>query len=504
MTNGAGMQTPLREYRTVLIACLIMVLVAIVYWQSYSRMIGMWSLSTYQHGWLVYPIGLFILWRKRHALASGRLQGSWTGVSLTGLVVLIWMVVRSVGIQTLEFASATFLIFTSFWAVAGTRAMQKAAFPLGLLLAAVPTGEFLVGYLTEVTADISTALLKLTGVPAYRDGMFLTLPGGNFEVAEMCGGLRYLLAAVLASLAFAYVTYTTFTKRALFVATAALVMVVANGVRAFIVMYVASATDMRVFAGQDHIIFGMFLFAAVFIALILIGERYADAVPVTEGHGTTVWGERQDGFPVAPAIVALLLIVAGPVFLYAKAQQPVPAAAATELPELPGCRGPASWDRNWSPDYRGSDYLLRASYACGDYPTGVYVAGYLHQRQGKELISATNRIWPYEWRRYVDETVVSFESNSGPVDVRQVFVHAPDRWLLIWYWYQVGDLVTISGLEVKRLNTIHALTLRSIETSVVAISISGPRETTMLTLRDELEAKVRTVMSWHRNRSSDQ
>ena len=493
----------MRRYCLILTACLLIISIMIVYWQSFSRMVGMWSLSTYQHGWVVYPISLFVLWRNRHDLATGRLEGSWTGVALTTLAVAVWVLARSVGIQTLEFASMTLLIFTSFWAVAGTVAMKKAAFPLGLLLAAVPIGEFLVGYLTELTADISAALLEFTGVPSYRDGMFLTLPGGSFEVAEVCGGLRYLLAAVLASLAFAYVSYASFAKRALFVAVAAGVIVIANGVRAFVVMYVASATEMQVFAGKDHVIFGMFLFVAVFIVLILIGERYADPPEVAAGPPSVVTDESNRGFPVAPVAAVLLLIAAGPALLYAKAQQTVPADVTVEMHELPGCEGPSEWADHWSPNYREADYLFRASYACGGYRTGIYVAGYLNQQQGKELISSTNRIWPHEWRRHVDETEVSFEAGFGIADVRQVIVRGPDRWMLIWYWYRVGGMTTASQVEVKRLNAIQALTLRPAEASVSAIVISAPPETSYRIMRTLMESTASTVMTWHRD-GSDQ
>ena len=52
-----------------------------------------------------------------------------------------------------------------------------------------------------------------------------------------------------------------------------------NGLRAFIVMAVASATDMRVLAGKDHVIFGWALFLLVMIALYFVAERFSDRRP---------------------------------------------------------------------------------------------------------------------------------------------------------------------------------------------------------------------------------
>jgi len=88
----------------------------------------------------------------------------------------------------------------------------------------------------EATADVSERLLGLLGVPALREGMFFTLPGGNFEVAEICAGLRYLMAGTVTALLFAYLNFNRWGKRIAFTLLAAVSFVIANGLRAFITM----------------------------------------------------------------------------------------------------------------------------------------------------------------------------------------------------------------------------------------------------------------------------
>lgn len=418
----------LHEHRLILLALSAMALVVIVYWPSFSRMAGMWTLADYQYGWLVYPLAIYVLWRKRGSLAGASIGASWSGVAMVAACVFAWILARTVGVQVVEFASVSLLPFAVFWSVAGTQALRLAAFPLALLLTAVPTGEFLVVHLQEITSDISSTLLNFAGVPVFREGVFMTLPGGSFEVAEVCGGLRYLLAALMASLAYAYLSYTGFAKQALFVALAGITMVVTNGVRAFIVMWVASGTEMQVFAGRDHVWFGMFLFAAVFAGLIYFGDRFADRNSSAEAKSST----GRAGEHSYPAVIAVLLfLAAGPGLLYLQGRQPVPVPATTDLPALPGCEEPAAWDRDWSPEFRNADHLQRASYDCGAHRTGVYFASYGSQEQGKELISSGNRVWPHDWRRYVDETAITVAPESGREDVRQVYVEAPGGSMMI-------------------------------------------------------------------------
>lgn len=504
---AAPVGSPWSTYRLALVAGAVMVAVVLAYWPTFARMVDMWSLITYQHGWLVLPVSLYVLWKKRDALAALRRQASWPGVALTALLVVVWVVAASVGVQVLEFAAATLLIYAVFWAIAGTPAMQKAAFPLLLLLTAVPTGEFLVEPLMRVSAEIAASLLTLAGVPVLREGQFFTLPGGSFEVADVCSGLRYLLAGVMASLAYGYVTYASNAKRALFVIVTAIVLVITNGVRAFIVMYVASATEMRIFGGADHVYFGMLLFAAVFVAMVWFGERYAD--PVSAPTREPAVGRNsigRGGASAAATAVALVLVFGGPLFQYAKAHRAPPTDADAALPSLPGCRGPGDWAGDLSPDYprhQGADLVLRKSYACGDTRTSVYVAGYRHQEQGKELISSTNGIWPYEWRRFTDRATYTIALDGEPVNVQEAWVRDPERPLLVWYWYQAGDVVTDSEVRVKLQEALHALVLEPAESSVAVVAAAGEPGAALESMRRDLQPHAGTVMAWNRARAGE-
>ncbi|MEX2496041.1 MAG: exosortase A [Woeseia sp.] len=492
--------SPLHRYRLPLLAVATMAAVVLVYWPTFARMMDMWSLITYQHGWLVYPVSLYVLWRKREALAAVPWRASWLGVVATALLVLLWIVAAAAGVQVIEFVAATLIIVALFWSIAGDAALSRMLFPLLLLLAAVPTGEFLVEPLMRATAEISAALLLLAGVPVFRDGQFFTLPGGSFEVADVCSGLRYLLAGVMASAAYAYVTYTSNRKRALFVAIAAVMLVVANGVRAFIVMYVASATDMRIFGGPDHVWFGMGLFAVVFLAIVWIGEGYADAPFAEEGRSTTRPRiDRRAASAVATA-AALVLIVGGPLFQHAKALQTELPVAQPSPPALDGCTGPGEWLDGDYPSFQGADFVLRQAYTCAGRPVSVYVAGYRHQEQGKELISSANRVWPNDWRRFTEEGAFTLTANGASLDVREVRIDNLSRPSLVWHWYQVGETVTGSALFVKALEAVHALALEPVESSVVIVAIAGERGTGFEALRSALQPQAHAVLTWNRDR----
>jgi len=161
------------------------------------------------------------------------------------------------------------------WSLVGNRIFRSIAFPFAFLILAVPFGDGTVPWLMEITADISMGLLQLFGVPVYREGAFMTLPGGSFEVAESCSGFRYLNAGIAISLLAAYLSLSSWLIGAIYVTTFALVCVLLNGVRAFLVMWIASATEMQYMTGYDHVVFGWILFALGMFIMIWAAERFS-------------------------------------------------------------------------------------------------------------------------------------------------------------------------------------------------------------------------------------
>ena len=93
-------------------------------------------------------------------------------------------------------------------------------FPLLFLLFATPVGEGFVPILMKLTAEIATALLQLSGIPFLRDGQYISLPGGEFVVADVCSGLRYLMTGSMVVVLFGHLSFKeTYKTVALLVVT---------------------------------------------------------------------------------------------------------------------------------------------------------------------------------------------------------------------------------------------------------------------------------------------
>ena len=252
------------------------VLVVVVY-QSTFRVVALQvSHDGYQHGYLVPLISAFLLWRSRDHLAEVPWRGSWLGVAVLAVSVWTWIVARTVAVGGVEQLAAVAMIWGLVLAVGGQAFFRRAWFPLLYLIFALPFGSSAIRPLMEITADLATAGLRVAGIPAYREGMLLWLPGGTFEVAEACSGLNYLNAGIALGVLVAHLMFKAVWRQVLYVAGAAAVFVLANGLRALIVMIIGSATHLGKMVGVDHIVFGWVLFLVTLLAMTWLARRYSD------------------------------------------------------------------------------------------------------------------------------------------------------------------------------------------------------------------------------------
>jgi exosortase A len=239
------------------------VLVVIVFFDSFAAMFRLWDYSSYNHGYLIPLISGYLLTRDRSRLVAVPWHGSWWGLAALALALLAWYVGRGTATQAVEHLAAVALIVTFAWALAGDELLPAAWFPLGFLFLATPIGEGIVPVLQNITSDVAAVALDIVGVAAFREGNFISLPGGDFEVARACSGFRYLYAGVAMAVLISYLVLSSAWMRLAYVALVAAVFVVLNGFRAFVVMWVASATNMRYMVGEDHVVFGYVLFLGI-------------------------------------------------------------------------------------------------------------------------------------------------------------------------------------------------------------------------------------------------
>jgi EpsI family protein len=297
--------------------------------------------------------------------------------------------------------------------------------------------------------------------------MILSIPGGDFEVARACSGLNYLITGVVLGTLYAYLTYSSLRKRLIFIAAAVVVPILANGLRAYLVIAIAHWSDMRWGTGQDHVIFGRVLFLLVMGVMFWVGTKWRDSAVPARAMATQ---ENRTTDAIGSAVVALIacaaLLPAVPTYLAvtaARADDAIEVISAHPLtfPELSGTwRGPLSDRAGWRPLFEdavaeGSAVYLSSAGEMVEAYVGVYGIG--GSSRG-ELISYRNRIYAGEHRSLLREEDVPVEFDDGVLRVRQLMVPAGTDRRLVWYWFVVGDRPAATRTGAKLLEAVGFVT----------------------------------------------
>ena len=293
------------------IACLVW---AALFRPEITAAVGVWYDSTaYSHCFLVLPTAAYLAWDRRDALAGVVLRPApWPAAAAAIPVMVVWFAAERLGVmEGRQFAALALLLLTIF-AVIGWKVARLMAAPLLYLVFLVPFGAFLTPVLQQVTLVLSMFFLHLVNVPAVSDGFVIEVPHAVFYVAEACAGLRFLIASIAFGTLYACLIYRSPRRRALFIAASVVIPVVANGIRAFGIVWLGYVLGSAEAAAADHLIYGWIFFSFVILLLILAGLPFRQDTQRAAVATATLMPGVAGARPWAPAALLLLLAAAGP------------------------------------------------------------------------------------------------------------------------------------------------------------------------------------------------
>lgn len=427
-----------------------------LYWPGVTALVHIWLNSvTYAHGMVIVPLALWLVWMRRRHVAPLQPRPSLLGIGAIVALGGLWFAGRVVDVTSAQTFVVVALLPAMALAFFGTEVARRLLFPLCFLFFAWPVGNFLVPILQDYTAWFAVLMLKLGGVPVYLEGRYITIPGGNFLVADACSGIRYLIASVAIGSVYAHLMYSSFWRRFAFMALAVALPVLANGVRAWGIITIAYCTDMEHAVGVDHLIYGWIFFGFVMLLLFGLGSLFREplraAAPASAVPAPAV--ALRD--VAAPLVLAALMLCAGPAADAWLAADSGGESRSARLvaPVVEGWEGPASEVERWLPDYATPAAVLHAGYRQAEAALGLHVLHYHLRGRGSDVIRYDNRI-PDDvaWRRVGEASRQVALADGGTATVREVTMRGADgRSRIVWYWYQVGDTATAEPVMVKLL-----------------------------------------------------
>jgi EpsI family protein len=300
-------------------------------------------------------------------------------------------------------------------------------------------------------------MTRVTGVAAEVHGDTVTIPSGQFEIASGCSGLHFFMVALAIGALAGELHRDRLRTRLLLVALAAVLALVTNWLRVYLIILAGYLTEMQHYLVRvDHYKFGWVVFAFAMIVFFVVVRK----LPVQEATEPVRRDSMPDGRTALGLLAAIVAAILLPVAAWAAAagrdeMVRVPFAA----PAIEGYTGPVSPSPAWRPRFQGPDAELRVAYVSpGGRVVDYYANRYFEQSQSGELIGYSNRLVDGPALRPTQRSEFVTRNGGEPFRFRRVDASSAsgEDWVLLAHYY-VGDEYMVGELATQLRIGLEAL-----------------------------------------------
>jgi len=250
-----------------------------IWWSSLAGTLHLALTSdAHTHILLILPLSLALIFFQRTEI-SGKPDGRWAGALLLALALgartaASW----GLAISTANRLSISMAALVVWWIGSvivcfGLETFRARMFPLCFLFLVVPFPEQILNSITVFLQHSSAwgteVLFHLARVPVTRDGIVLSIPGLDIEVAEECSSIRSSMMLIVTTLILAHLFLRLRRNQTLLVLAAIPLSVVKNAIRIFTIAELGTRVDPAYLDGRLHRNGGV-IFLALGLAVIVV------------------------------------------------------------------------------------------------------------------------------------------------------------------------------------------------------------------------------------------
>jgi exosortase len=178
----------------------------------------------------------------------------------------VWLFVFMVALVTWWIASVIFCF--------GIRKFEVLAFPICFLYMLVPIPQFavdrIIEFLQHQSAFAAEWMFRSVAVPVTREGIMLSIPGMDIEVAPQCSSIRSSMMLVIITMVLAHLFLRSWWRKVLLIAVAVPLSVAKNGLRVFTIAELGTRVNPSFFEGRLHRQGGIVFLGIALVATIAL------------------------------------------------------------------------------------------------------------------------------------------------------------------------------------------------------------------------------------------
>lgn len=481
------------------VVILLVVGLTTVFFDGLMAMVDKWQQEEYNYAYLVPIISAWMVWQVRGELAARHPQGSWLGV----LVVMIGLLIGFFGelstIYTLIHYALVIMIFGMALAWVGLEGLKVIWAPLVYLLFMVPLPDFLYSNLSAelqlISSELGVMFIRMLGIPVFLEGNVIDLGVYKLQVVEACSGLRYLFPLMSFGFLCAYLYRGPWWHKVLLFISTVPITVFINSFRIGVTGVLVDNIGIESAEGFLHLFEGwiIFLFAvAIFFAEMLLLARLSGrrAALADLLRLDAMWPGKQNAEPLRrglsrPLIASAVILAAAAVAANSVSARQEAVPVRESFLSFPMRLGQWQGHDN-AMEQQYLDVLKLDDYILADYwrpderlPVNFYVAYYNSQRTGSSAHSPRSCIPGGGWEitQLSDRAVENVTPEGEPVNVKRAVIAKGLSKQLVYYWFEQRGRHMTDEYTVKLMIFWDALTKNRTDGAMIRLVTPIPEGT---------------------------
>ena len=254
---------------------MILGLVAVMFYSTFDWLVYNWlNNSYYSHGFLVPLISGFFFWRRRDAFWRENRQPNNLGLIMLAASLVMYLIAQVWQAYHLSAFALVVLLAGLAFHFLGEKATRRISFPLFFLLFMIPMlfVNRVSPALEAFTAQISTEVVSLLGIPAINLGSQIRLDNSSFVIGAACSGINSIVALATLVVIFIYILEGSGWGKGILLIMAVPIAMVANLFRLSSLLVIAHFFGAEAAMKYFHDYASPVLFVLAFLLLALVSR----------------------------------------------------------------------------------------------------------------------------------------------------------------------------------------------------------------------------------------
>ena len=446
-------------------------LIGMIFYDGLELMITYWSTrEEYSHGFIIPFITVFLIWQKKDQLEKIEFNGSWLGVLIVVIGLVIFFLSELGGVYTVMQYSFLLTLYGVVYSFLGGRAFKVILMPLLILAFMLPLPNFLYNDLSAqlqlISSQIGVAFIRLFDISVYLEGNVIDLGGYQLQVVEACSGLNYLFPLMTLGFIAAYFFTGAFWKKAVVFLSTIPITVLMNSFRIGAIGVTVEYWGPEMAEGFLHDFEGWFVFMGcvgiLLIEMWILARIGPNKLPLREAFGLDfpepTPEEAQINRRHVPrqviAVSIILVIALSGALLIEQREETIPDRKQFVLfpLELDQWKGKGlAMERIYIDKLKLSDYVLTDYTGTDGVPINFYSAYYESQRKDSTTHSPSACIPGGGWHisSHEKHDVSGVAVGGVPLKVNRLVIQKDDVKQLVYYWFQQRGRIITSETILK-------------------------------------------------------